>query len=70
MAFNVGTLRPKGVSFSGSTFQLVYERGGKFVISVFTRLNVAEHSFGSLRVCHFPNNGKRKVAAHKLKLGK
>ena len=31
---------------------------------------VAEHSLGSLSVCHLPYHGKRKVAAHKLKLGK
>ena len=34
------------------------------------RFKVVEHSFGSLWVCHLPNDGKRKVAAHELKLGK
>ena len=35
-----------------------------------TAVKVAEHSFGSLWLCHLPNHGKRKVAAHKQKLGK
>ena len=34
------------------------------------RFKVAEQSFGSVSICYLPNHGKRKVAAHKLKLGK
>jgi len=34
-------------------------------------VEVAEHSFGQfVSICRLPNHGKRKVAAHKLKLGK
>ena len=34
-------------------------------------IKVAEHSFGSfMSIYPLPNHGKRKVAAHKLKLGK
>ena len=33
-------------------------------------LKVAEHSWHFVSICHLPNHGKRKVAAHKLKLGR
>ena len=35
------------------------------------KIKVAEHSFGSfMSICPLPNHWKRKVGAHKLKLGK